>query len=120
MGFGDEVESLVQEMDRDVDAAIVEGRKDKEALQKAGFTGKIYKCSENSNGMASFSRKVGAENSSVSILTDFDSEGRSLCGSLRDSLPEKKVHRIWRRKLGKLLTVNGRRDVESINNILGR
>lgn len=118
MRLRDEVESLVQDIDRDVDAAVVEGGHDREALERAGFSGRIYTCSENSNGVVALGRKIAAENDAVSILTDFDEEGRSLCGKLRDIIPDSDVHRIWRRKLGKLLTRRGRRDIESINNIV--
>lgn len=118
MALRDEVMDLVRDMDGDVEAAVVEGSNDRKALERAGFTGKIYTCSENTDGVVSLGRTIARESESVSVLTDFDKEGRKLCGKLQDILPERRIHRIWRKKMGKLLTVNGRRDVESINNIL--
>ncbi|MDY6768624.1 MAG: hypothetical protein SVW02_00775, partial [Candidatus Nanohaloarchaea archaeon] len=98
MTLRDEVVGLVEEMDRDVDAAIVEGSNDQEALEKAGFTGAIYTCSENTNGVVSLARTVSRENTAVSILTDYDSEGSDLCGKLRDAIPDGQLHGIWRKK----------------------
>ncbi|MDY6766337.1 MAG: hypothetical protein SVW77_03125 [Candidatus Nanohaloarchaea archaeon] len=115
-----DVEALVTKMDGDVDAVVVEGRHDREALEAAGFTGRIYTCSENTDGVVSLARTILEENTAVSILTDFDEEGRSLCGKLRDTIPERMLRPIWRKKLGTLLTQNGHRDVESINNIVDR
>lgn len=118
MEFRDEVVDVIQRMDRDVDAVIVEGRHDREALERAGFSGKIYRCSETRGSLNSLAREVTEDEVTVSILTDFDEEGRKLCGKLREALPERRTRRIWRRKIGELLTRKGRRDIESINNLL--
>lgn len=113
-----ELLDIVDKMDRDVEAVIVEGRRDKEALEKAGFSGRIYTCSEDTDGIVSVAREVRERHDSVAILTDFDQEGDDLYGKLRGSIPESKVRIIWRKKLGKVLTQKGRRDIESINNIM--
>ncbi|MFB6265824.1 MAG: toprim domain-containing protein [Candidatus Nanohaloarchaea archaeon] len=113
----DEVKKLVSRMDRDVEAVIVEGRKDEEAMEKAGFTGKVYTCSENTSGLVSLGRRASRENSSLAILTD-DDEGKKLNRELQEVVPEKINRKIWRKKLGKVLTSEGRRDVESINNVI--
>ncbi len=109
------VQDLVTDMNRDVDAAVVEGQRDREALQKAGFTQPIYTCSQ-SNGLPAFARTV-TEAGTVVILTDFDQEGKTLNGRLRDLIPGSHVQPIWRKKLGKLMTEHGRRDIESLNNV---
>ncbi|MDY6761966.1 MAG: hypothetical protein SVY41_02875 [Candidatus Nanohaloarchaea archaeon] len=114
------VEQLVGRMDRDVEAAVVEGGRDRAALEKAEFTGTIYTCSENSNGVVALARRVAQENTAVAVLTDFDPAGKELHGKLRESIPARHVHGIWRQKLAELLTVNGHRDIESINNIIDR
>lgn len=116
--LADTVEQLVAEMNGDVDAAVVEGRNDKKALERAGFAHTIYTCSQ-TNGMVDFARTV-AEEDSVAILTDFDAEGKRLNGRLRDLLPGSHVRPIWRKKLGKLLTEHGRRDIESLNNVFNQ
>lgn len=118
MRLRDAVEELVAEVDRDVDAAVVEGGNDRAALRKAGFTGDIYTCAEDSNGVIAVARRVTDENDAVTLLTDFDSAGKSLHGKLRDAIPARIVHGIWRQKLGALLGSNGHRDIESINNIM--
>ncbi|MDY6773561.1 MAG: hypothetical protein SVS85_00040 [Candidatus Nanohaloarchaea archaeon] len=118
MNLEREVVSLVEEMDRDVDAVVVEGKRDREAIEEAGFSGRIYTCSQNTDGIASVAREVREEDS-VAILTDFDEEGGDLCGELRDRIPDSKLRKHWRKELGKLLTEKGRRDIESINNLVG-
>ncbi|MDY6765811.1 MAG: hypothetical protein SVW77_00430 [Candidatus Nanohaloarchaea archaeon] len=112
------VRQLVGEMDEDVDAAIVEGGRDRTALERAGFTGDIYTCCENTDGIVGLARRIAAHHSAVAVLTDFDTAGKELHGKLRDALPARQVHGIWRQKLAELLAVNGHRDIESINNIL--
>ncbi len=109
------VQQLVAEMDRDVDAAIVEGRNDRKALERAGFTSTIHTCTD-TDGLIGFARNVSTEGSVV-ILTDFDEEGKALNGRLRDLIPDRSLHPIWRKKLGKLMTEHGRRDIESLNNL---
>jgi 5S rRNA maturation endonuclease (ribonuclease M5) len=118
MELADKVRELVESMDRDVDAVKVEGGHDREALERAGFSGRIYVCSGNRGSLSSLAQAVKDDRVTVSILTDFDEEGRKICGKLRDSIPERRTRRVWRRKLGKMLTRKGRRDIESINNLL--
>lgn len=116
--LGETVRRLVAEMDDDVEAAVVEGRHDREALRTAGFTGKIYTVSENSGGVTALGREISRSHDAVAILTDFDPEGQDLHAALRDVIPESTVRKVWRKKLGTALTRKGRRDIESINNLL--
>lgn len=118
MGLETEVRALVEKMERDVDAVIVEGRRDKDALRAAGFTNTIHTCSD-ANGLVNFARAIPLDET-VTILTDFDQEGKRLNGRLRDLIPGSQVRPIWRKKIGKLLTEHGRRDIESLNNVFDR
>jgi 5S rRNA maturation endonuclease (ribonuclease M5) len=118
MALASDVQQLVQKMNRDVDAVIVEGPNDREALKSAGVTRPIHTCSD-TNGIVGFARSMAAEGT-VAILTDFDEAGKRLNGRLRELLPGRKVRSIWRQKLGKLLTEHGRRDIESLNNVFAQ
>lgn len=115
MQFRSAVQELVADMDQDVDAVIVEGPRDREALERAGFTQRIYTCSE-TNGLIGFARSVSDEGS-IAILTDFDEEGKKLNGRLRELIPGSHIQSIWRKKLGRVMTEHGRRDIESLNNV---
>lgn len=112
-----DIRDIVGEMDRDVDAVIVEGPHDEEALRTAGFTGDIYTVSNTRDGVTALAERVNAETDSVAILTDFDPEGRELNRELQEAIPESRNQKVWRKKLGSVLTAKGRRDIESINNI---
>ncbi|WP_396612833.1 hypothetical protein ACH9L7_06065 [Haloferax sp. S1W] len=104
----------IQEMNRVVDAAIVEGQNDKRGLRAAGFEKRIYTCSE-AGRLVSFATRVDEE--VVVILTDFDPAGRKLNARLRELLADSQVTPEWRRTVGALLTPYGRRDIESLNNL---
>ncbi len=112
-----DVHELVMEMDRDVDAAIVEGKHDVAALEAAGFTGDIYTVSDATEGVTALGKRVVREADSIAILTDFDPEGRDLNRRLQEVIPESRNRKIWRKKLGTMLTATGRRDIESLNNL---
>lgn len=105
-------------MDRDVDAVIVEGERDRAALEAAGFTGTVYTVSDDPAGVPALAKRVLEETDDIAILTDFDPEGRELNRDLQAFIPERVNRKIWRKKLGTLLTADGRRDIESINNLL--
>lgn len=108
---------LVEELNTAVDAAIVEGPNDRRGLRAAGFTKRIYTCSE-AGGLTAFAGRVDEER--VVILTDFDPAGRRLNARLRELLADTQVDPEWRRKVGALLTPHGRRDIESLNNLFRR
>lgn len=112
-----EVRSLLRDMDRDVEAVIVEGPNDCSALRAGGVTVPIYECAT-SAGIVDFAAGITA--SPVVILTDFDHEGRALNGQLRDLLRPAQVASRWRRDLGLLLTQRGHYDIESLNNVFDR
>lgn len=111
-----DLHELLQRMDRDVEAIIVEGPNDRQALRDTGVTTSIHMCSR-SNGLVGFATSVDAD--SIAILTDYDDHGRGLNGKLRELLPDAHVASRWRRELGLHLTQRGHYDIESINNVFG-
>lgn len=117
MHLQNEVEQLITDMNNDVDAAIVEGSRDEAGLREAGFEKPIYTCST-TNGLVGFANSIQEQR--LTILTDFDTEGKELNARLRELLPGSRVQTIWRKKLGKLLTEHGHRDIESLNNLFNR
>lgn len=114
MALNDELRRLVKRMQQDVDAVVVEGPRDREALRSAGFEKPVRLC-VTADGLVAFARSISEDR--VAILTDFDTEGKKLNGRLRDLLAGKRVCTIWRKEFGKLLTERGRRDIESLNNL---
>ncbi|SDM63425.1 5S rRNA maturation endonuclease (Ribonuclease M5), contains TOPRIM domain [Halogranum gelatinilyticum] len=106
--------ALVAELDDAVDAAIVEGPNDRRGLRTAGFTKRVYTCSE-AGGLAALASRIDEDR--VVILTDFDPAGRRLNARLRELLDDSQVDPEWRRKVGAALTPHGRRDIESLNNL---
>ena len=106
-----DLREIIEEMNRDLDAVIVEGKHDREALRKLGFEKEILKASRLSSS--------DVLDKEVSILTDFDKEGNKLRRKILERVSSKaSVKKRFRRKLGKELGLYGRRDVESINNLL--
>lgn len=117
MPLKQEVAELIASMGEDVDAVVVEGGNDRDALRRAGFDGVIETCSE-TEGFVAFAKRVARSYDRVAILTDYDAEGKELNRKLQEYLPESQNRKRWRRELGKILTDHGRRDIESITNIM--
>ncbi len=83
-----ELRHLVSEMAYSVDAVIVEGRRDVEALRTLGFSKPIYTCSGTSMPRGELCSTVAKECSRVAILTDMDEEGEHLFSEFRRMLTE--------------------------------
>lgn len=109
-----DIMGVVDQMNAELDAVIVEGERDRRAVRAAGFEGRILTFSE-SAGVHPFLETV--EGLRVTILTDYDREGRRINARLRTHLSDRYVEPRWRRELGRLLTQQGRYDVESMNNL---
>jgi len=107
-----ELKEVTQEMNRELDLVLVEGKNDRRALRQLGLEVKIIKASR----LQPF-RLQGTER--VSILTDFDHEGQKLRKRLLQRLDSKaRIDKRFRKKLGELLGRYGRRDIEAINNLV--
>lgn len=109
-----DIMGVIDRMNAELDAVIVEGERDRRAVRAAGFEGRILTFS-NSAGVLPFVETV--DGLRVTILTDYDREGRRINAKLRTHLSDRDVEPRWRRELGRLLTERGRYDVESMNNL---
>ena len=110
-----ELESIIQEMDEFVDAIIVEGTRDKEALQELGITKEILMCSSRPD--AEFLDYLSSRYKRVTILTDYDRMGKKINKKLIARLERAgiKVENRYREKIGRILGLRGMRDIESVN-----
>lgn len=107
------LEKTVEKIDRDVDSIIVEGYSDKKALQKLGFTGRIFLSAE--RAVDDLVEDVERPNETVAILTDFDTHGKEQNKKLSHELQKRmNVDFAARREFGKVLTSQGRHDVEDV------
>jgi 5S rRNA maturation endonuclease (ribonuclease M5) len=102
-----ELKNLVENMSEDVTYVIVEGRKDKEALQKLGYKGKIV--------YANKLKRV--KEGKVVILTDFDKEGTKIAERIKKEIGEGKVDEFFRERVGRILRSISRNDIQSISNL---
>lgn len=109
-----EIRAVLAEMDRTVTVVIVEGKRDRCALERLGVETPILTCAQ-SAGLLAFAQSI--DGGPVAILTDFDDHGRRLNGQLREYLPDAHVEVRWRRTLGLLLTQRGHYDIEALNGI---
>jgi 5S rRNA maturation endonuclease (ribonuclease M5) len=105
------LEGEVQRIDREVDAAIVEGFSDRRVLEALGFESRIFECAERS--IEDLTEDVGRFAERVVILTDFDSHGKQQNRELQHALQGRTdVIRSARKSFGRQLTSTGRIDVE--------
>lgn len=108
---------ITRELDRDLEAVVVEGYSDKKVLEQLGFTGKIFLSAERENELLAEDIERGAD--TVGILTDFDSHGKKQSRELLKLLEDKvDVLKSSRKKFGKQLTSEGRRAVEDARPLL--
>ena len=110
--------SLFEELEGTVDAVVVEGARDVEALRRLGFRGRVEVCSR--VGTADVDLVEGlAKFAEVVVLTDFDKEGRRMNIRLTRLLERRgvKVEKILRRMVGRLMAVLGVYAVEALDNV---
>jgi 5S rRNA maturation endonuclease (ribonuclease M5) len=107
------LESIVERLDRDLDAVIVEGYSDRLIIEKLGFTGKIFESAERS--IEDLVEDVERGANTVGILTDFDSHGKEENRKIRHALQDKvDVINTARDEFGSQLTSTGRMAVEDV------
>jgi len=113
--------SLLEEIDRLVDAIIVEGRRDSEALRGMGLTKPIYRSSTPGRSRSDLVEELAKNHSRVVILTDFDEEGRDLNRRLSDLLEHRglRVEKTYRRSVGRLMGELRVTTIESLNKLRG-
>ncbi|MDF2954436.1 toprim domain-containing protein [Candidatus Alkanophaga liquidiphilum] len=112
-----ELEFIVEEMNREVDAVIVEGSHDRTALELLGFRKDMLLYSESKLSDGDFVELVSQKYERVVILTDYDRDGKSFNKKLSERLQRRGVciERTYRDKIGKLLGQCGIKDIESIS-----
>ena len=101
-----ELKNLVEKMNEEISCVIVEGRKDKEALVRIGYKGKII-----------YADRLKKVNGKVVILTDFDREGKEIAKRIKRNVGEKNVDNFFRNEFRKILKSIGRDDIQSIINL---
>ncbi|MFB6208696.1 MAG: hypothetical protein ABEJ56_00995 [Candidatus Nanohaloarchaea archaeon] len=107
------LESIVDRLDRDLDAIIVEGIGDKKVMKMLGFTGKVFLSAERKLEMLAEDVERGAER--VGVMTDFDEHGKQQSKKISQVLQDRvDVISSSRREFGRQLTSNGRRTIEEI------
>ncbi len=115
-----ELERVLQEIENFVDAVIVEGARDKEALEELGLTKEIvtYSSRPDTDFVDYLSRKY----KSVTILTDYDRAGKRFNKRLTARLEHEgvRVEKRYRDEVGRILGFRGMRDIESVNGLKKR
>ncbi|MFQ6054108.1 MAG: toprim domain-containing protein [Candidatus Bathyarchaeia archaeon] len=114
-----ELISLLGELEGTVDAVLVEGARDVEALRSLGFRGRFEVCSRVRVTDGDLVEEIALIDGSVAILTDFDEEGRRLNRRLSRLLERRgvKVERRLRRDVGRLMAVLGVYAVEALDDV---
>ncbi len=112
---------VIHEMDGSVDAIVVEGVHDREALEELGVTTNIEIYSVGYN-YTSFVEYLMKRYRRVTILTDYDRAGKKLNRRLTARLEREgvKVERHYRDKIGRILGFRGIRNIESITSLARR
>jgi 5S rRNA maturation endonuclease (ribonuclease M5) len=116
----EELESVIQEMDDFVDAIVVEGIRDKEALEELGITKEIVMCSSRPD--TEFVDYLSSRHKKVTILTDYDRAGKEINKKLSARLERAgiKVENQYRGRIGRILGLRGMRCIESVNSLKKR
>ncbi len=115
-----ELESIIEEMDDFVDAIVVEGIRDKRALEGMGITKEIVTCATRSH--TEFVDYLSLRHKSVAILTDYDRTGKSINKKLTSRLERVgvKVENRYRERIGRVLGLRGMKCIESLNSLMKR
>ena len=116
----EELERVIQELDDFVDAIIVEGIRDKEALEELGITKEIVMCSSKPD--TEFVDYLCGRHKKVTILTDYDRAGKEFNKKLSVRLERAgiKVENQYRGRIGRILGLRGMRCIESVNSLKKR
>jgi len=112
---------VIREMDDFVDAIVVEGVHDREALEALGVTKEIATYSAGFS-YAGFVDYLMNRYRRITILTDYDRAGKRLNRRLTASLERAgvKVENQYRERIGRILCLRGIRDIESITSLTKR
>ncbi|MEM4246170.1 MAG: toprim domain-containing protein [Candidatus Bathyarchaeia archaeon] len=110
---------LLNSINSSVDAVIVEGSRDREALRELGFNGMIEMHSMKGFSEEELVEEIRSKYKSVLLLTDFDEEGRQLNRRLTYILERRgvRVDLGLRRVIGRLMATLGVYSIEDLENI---
>lgn len=111
--------ALIEEFERSVDAIVVEGPRDVEALRSLGFRGRVETCSRVGVSDGDLVEGLAGRRGAVVILTDFDEKGRFLNRRLSKLLERRgvRVEVNLRRAVGRLMAVLGVYTVEALDDV---
>jgi len=101
-----ELKNLVDKMNTEISCVVVEGKKDKEALVRIGYKGRII-----------YADRFKKAEERVVILTDFDEEGKETTKRIMRNVGEKNIDKFFRNEFRKILKSIGRDDIQSIINL---
>lgn len=110
---------LLSSINSSVDAIIVEGSRDREALRRLGFDGVIEMHSMKGFSEEELVGEIQSKYKSVLLLTDFDEEGRQLNKKLTRVLERSgvRVDLGLRRMIGRIMATLGVYSIEDLENI---
>lgn len=100
-----------ERIQRDSDVVLVEGRRDRAALDRLDLHCRVLCVSSRSEDTIDDSIP---DHSRVTILTDYDEKGRQLNDELRELLRDRDIHHAHRRQFGRLLKQDDRYCIEDI------
>jgi len=114
-----DLSSVLEDVERTGDTAVVEGARDVEALRSLGFHGRIDVCSRVGISDSDLVEEHYRRGRAVVILTDFDDEGRRLNRRLSRLLERRgvKVRRRLRLVVGRLMAILGVYAIEALDNV---
>ena len=114
----EKMKELLVELDYLVDAVIVEGMRDVDALRTLDFKGKIVQSSQLSVSDSELCDTIAEQYRSVLILTDYDAEGLRINRRLMQLLERKdvKVEEGLRRQFGRIMASIGIYAIEDLDN----
>lgn len=111
------LERVVEKLDRDLDAVVVEGFSDRRVVRDLGFEGRVFMSAERT--LEDLVEDVSRGASRVGVLTDFDNHGKEEAETISRALQsEVDVIRSARKEFGEALLERNRRAVEDIAPLL--
>ena len=115
--YREEIRRVLKRIDRDCDGIIVEGIDDYKVLKELGVSTRIFRLSGKS--FVDLAETVSHCCKTVTILTDYDEEGKKINKRLKRLLvPELDVMSSYRKEFGKVLTSKDRFCIEDIRPLL--
>jgi 5S rRNA maturation endonuclease (ribonuclease M5) len=114
----EDLENLIARMSREVDIAVVEGKRDRIALVGLGFKKSIIDCSH----LTIIDLVQGVQDSGAKtavVLTDYDAQGREMFFEISRALEMAgvKLKNIYRKRIKEILDTRNMKTIESLKNL---